>query len=452
VNAIKTRKIAAQPDPRDIGSSRTRLTSLERVLLLSGLVEIPLGVDKYLLYQEEHAALGAIGGFILSITLLCLIGLYVIWFIGRSKRVLAPQRPIFGIPLAIYICSVAISIFSAENRSLALCELFLLTQSYALFFYLANRIRDYEDIVFVICCFGFALLLQGGVMIGLKALGSAMWGHEVNFGPITFSVSSEGRTEGTLHSPVVAGSMMALMFLVPLPLFLATPSRHVRWFLGCSLAIGLVGLMFTQTRGAILAAILGTTVVGFGMLSRGWLPRWTLSMAIVGILVAAIPLVSVIQKRIVEGDEGSAESRVHLSMIALATIEKNPIFGNGAGNCHIACLKSANSPPYRSEWYFTIHCKYLVVWVETGLLGLLSFLLALGNGVRYGFVVWKRRSRLLSPLGLGCVAAVLGHSVHMFVDVFNSRPLVQILWALFGLMACLYQQTQAASTGKLVRD
>jgi hypothetical protein len=40
----------------------------------------------------------------------------------------------------------------------------------------------------------------------------------------------------------------------------------------------------------------------------------------------------------------------------------------------------------------------------------------------------------------------------MFVDVFNSRPLVQILWALFGLMACLYQQTQAASTGKLVRD
>jgi hypothetical protein len=451
VNAIKTRKIAARPDSPSAAPTRSRLTIVEKVLLGLGIVEIPFGIDKYLLIQQEHSEMGSIGGFVVSITSLCLIGLYAIWFNAISKRELTPQRLIFGIPLVIYLCAVAISIFSAENQTLVLCDLFLVTQAYALFFYLANRVRNYQDIVFVVCCFAFALVLQGLVMIGLKAAGSAMWGRRVDIGPIPFSVSTEGRTEGTLLSPVVAGSLMALMFLVPLPLFISTKSRLIWWFLGCSLAIGLVGLMFTQTRGAILSVILGTAMVAGGMFSRGWLPRWTLSTAIVGFLVAAIPLIGVIQKRIVEGDEGSAESRVHLSSIALATIEKNPILGHGAGNCHIACLEIASSPPFRSEWYYTIHCKYLVVWVETGLIGLLAFLLALGNGVRYGFVAWMRRSPFLSPLGLGCAAAVLGHSVHMFVDIFNSRAQVQMLWVLFGLLACLYQQT-SVSTRKLPRD
>ena len=130
---------------------------------------------------------------------------------------------------------------------------------------------------------------------------------------------------------------------------------------------------------------------------------------------------------------------MHLSLIALQTIKKQPIFGYGAGNCHLACLPVANSGAFRSEWYYTIHCKYLLVWVETGIIGLVSFLVVLGNSIRQGLFAWRQRDRYLSPLGLGCVAAIVGHMVHMLVDIFNSRSQVQTLWTILGITAAVYQ-------------
>ncbi len=128
-----------------------------------------------------------------------------------------------------------------------------------------------------------------------------------------------------------------------------------------------------------------------------------------------------------------------MTAIALQTIPQSPIFGHGAGNCHVACLPVANSADFRSEWYFTVHCKYLIVWIETGLVGLVAFLFVLGNGVRQGIVSWSQRHVILSPLGLGCAAAILGHSLHMIVDIFNSRPQVQTLWLVLGVAALTYR-------------
>ena len=154
--------------------------------------------------------------------------------------------------------------------------------------------------------------------------------------------------------------------------------------------------------------------------------------------MALLPILQVVQKRVIDSDAGSAESRVHLSSIAFQTIAKNPIFGYGAGNCHLACLPVANESEFRSEWYYTIHCKYLLVWIETGIFGLVAFVLVLLNGLRYGFVAWQQKRRNLSPLGLGCSAAIAGHMVHMIVDIFNARPQVQTLWIVLGVSAAVY--------------
>jgi O-antigen ligase len=423
-------------------AARTRLTVLERGLLLVGIVEIPLGIDKFFHYQQEFGTVGSVAGYNVSLTSICLLGLYATWILTVAKKQVVPQRILFGLPLLIYIGAVWLSVFSAENGHLAMNEAFLLWQAYGLFFYLANRVRDPKDFLFIGICFGLSLLIQGLVMIGLKAAGASMYDRRVDIGPIPFSVAIDGRTEGTLLSPVVAGSLMALMFLVQLPWFLTAKKKSARWFLGACLGAGLIGLLFTQTRGAILTVFVGSAIVGCGMLARGWLPRWTIWAAVAGIFMALIPLATVIEKRVVEGDEGSAESRVHLSAIAFQTIQQQPIFGHGAGNCYLACQNSANSPPYRSEWYYTIHCKYLVVWIETGLIGLVAFAAVLMNGFRYGLVTWMRRHPYFSPMGLGCAAALLGHGLHMFVDIFNSRAQVQMLWVVLGVVAALYQASK----------
>ena len=432
---------SARPEPLD-----GRLTLLERLLLAVTVWEIPLGIDKYLMYAEEHGTLGAVAGFSVSLASLCLVALYGLWFLGIGLRRMEPQRTILGVPQIAYLLLVALSILVAEVRHLALCELFLLLQAYAIFYYVANRIRSVQDLTFLIVCMAIGMGAQGLIMIGQKALGARLYGETIQISMLKFIVWEDGRTAGTLHSAVLAGSWLAILWLVVLPVFVVQRDWRWRAAFGVCLALGLLGMLFTQTRGAVLTVAFGAVLLGLSMFGRGWLPSWVVKIAAVGSLLALIPLAQVVQNRVLQGDEGSAESRVHLTAIALETIPRSPIFGHGAGNCHVACLPAANSATFRSEWYFTVHCKYLIVWIETGIVGLAAFGLILCNGVRQGVVAWTRRHPILSPLGLGCAAAIIGHSLHMFVDIFNSRPQVQTLWLVLGVTALTYRlATHAAS-------
>ena len=111
-----------------------------------------------------------------------------------------------------------------------------------------------------------------------------------------------------------------------------------------------------------------------------------------------------------------------------------------------AALPYANQAIYRAEWYYTIHSKYLLTWVETGLGGLVCFLLVLGTALIYAFRAWQSEDRLLAALGLAIVASLLGSMLHMVVDLFNSRAQVQLLWVFIGLAAALYRITYLAES------
>ena len=57
-------------------SETQRLSIFERLLLMAGIVEIPLQIDKYLMFHEYDSTFGALAGLNLSITTVSLIGLY----------------------------------------------------------------------------------------------------------------------------------------------------------------------------------------------------------------------------------------------------------------------------------------------------------------------------------------------------------------------------------------
>ncbi len=430
-----------------------RLSWHERAALGLGIFEIPIQLDKYLMFHQRDADLGAVAGFNVSITTLCLVYLYTFWFGAAAIHRRDRQRELlFGIPQIFYILTVALSVFAASVPLLAMFDLFLLVQAYALFFYLANRLRTYEDLVFSILMLAATMTMQSLLIFGLASLGRGAAGQDFRFGPVLLSVWPDGRIAGSLHSAVVAGSLLAILWLPVMALNLSVRSRR-DWILTAgAIAAGILALLLTQTRGAVLTVGVGTIVIGLGMQLRGWLPKWAIALAFVMAIAGAYPLAYIVQKRVMGDDEGSAESRKHLSLIAVETISKNPLFGYGAGNCHIACEPVANSGLYRSEWYYTIHCKYLLVWIETGIFGLIAFLLVLGNGLWQGLSAWAARDRLLSPLGLACTAAIAGHMVHMFVDIFNSRPQVETLWTVLGITAAIYQQAHQKKSERTSRQ
>ena len=423
--------------------ARTAMKELswpERFALALGIFEIPLQIDKYLMFHENDANQGAVAGINISITSMALAFLYLSWLSRLSQQRLARlAQPIIGVPMIIYLATILFSTLSAQLPLLSIFDFILVLQAYLLFFYLANRIRTRFDLtvcLLALCC---TLLFQSAIIFLVFAL--RIDDELLTFGPLTVLVWEGHRQGGTMQSPVLAGSTLALMWLPIAGLLIAKVSSNLRIIALVTSAASILSILLTQTRGAILTTFVGCTLIGMGMMVRGWLPKWTLAVSAALLCISLYPLWIVYEKRVKAGDGDSAVARKHLSLIALEMIEKRPIRGYGAGNCHLAGKRFADQGKYRSEWYYTIHCKYLLVWIETGLLGILSFLAVLGHGIKNGLVAWMQRDRLWSPLGLAVAAAIMGHAVHMAVDVFNSRTQVQMLWVILGISAAIYRLT-----------
>ena len=410
----------------------------EKGLLGVGILEIPLQLDKYFMFHERDADLGAVAGINVSVTTLSLIALYLLWIIWPSREGGKVRGNIdFGLPMVFYIGIVVLSVFAAQVKMLSVFDVALLTQSYALFFYIANRVRTRPDLKFLLGTFFVTALIQSFIIFGQKAIGESFYGQRVDFGPLALMVWEDGRPCSSMHSPVLAGSFLGLIWLPALAVLTTLEKGWIRILAVAMVILGGLAILITQTRGAILTTVVGSAAIGFACLKRGWFPKRLIVIGALMALIGVIPLMEVIEKRITAGDNGSAEARLHLAAIAKQMIERAPIFGVGAGNCHLVGQSFANQHEYRALWYYTVHCKYLVVWVETGLIGLIAFLFVVSNGIRAGMSAWFSRNRFLAPIGLGLAVAIAGHMLHMIVDIFNSRTQVQTLWALLGTVAAI---------------
>ncbi|MEM7783781.1 MAG: hypothetical protein AAF623_10540, partial [Planctomycetota bacterium] len=70
-------------------AAKTEVRSLhffEKALIGIGIFEIPLQLDKYLMYYTDDGMLGAVAGFNVSILLVCLVVLYWNWFLQVMAR------------------------------------------------------------------------------------------------------------------------------------------------------------------------------------------------------------------------------------------------------------------------------------------------------------------------------------------------------------------------------
>ena len=56
-----------------------------------------------------------------------------------------------------------------------------------------------------------------------------------------------------------------------------------------------------------------------------------------------------------------------------------------------------------------------------------------------GMAVLAAQRRLLSPLAFSLAVAIIGNMVHMFFDVFRSRPDVELLWVSAALIIAIYR-------------
>jgi putative inorganic carbon (HCO3(-)) transporter len=416
---------------------------VSRFLLALVVLDIPLQANKNFAYLEGVDEFGALGGFEISVTTIALVLLYVRWVLLLAASPAREQiRPAARIsrPLVWYLGFATLSTITAGDVSLSLRELFLLGELFLLYVYLVNWVRTSEDLRFVMAILLMGLAIESLMMVYGAYVGDTLW-----VGGLRIRVDTDAgvvRVGGTVGPPNSAAAYLTLLIAPALSVLLTNAARSTKVIATCCAALGAMAMVPTQSRGGWLAALLS---LGFLWIATARRDLRTLAVPIVtAILIALVVALAgdTITTRLTSDDQGSAQSRFPLMQTAMEIIRDQPILGVGPNNYSTAMKQYGAVYGYWGDWVYTVHNKFLLVWAETGLGGLVSFIWFLAATINLGWKGWSAGDPLWSPLALGFTGAVIGHAVHLNLDMFNARSQVELLWVVAALLAVIHAGAQ----------
>jgi O-antigen ligase len=413
---------------------------LRYVLLAAVVFDIPFAFDIYLGWNPAYGHIGTIAGFNLSITTFAILGLYVLWFLDsifkkRGEDVPHLRLSPAGIPLLLYVIVTGLSIFSASEAWFTIYEVNLLIQMFFLFLYIASTFRTQQDVLALISIMLIVFCIEGLYLVWQR------------FGPTRAYILAYAndvynyRVYGHLVSPNIAGAYFSFGLTISLALLLM-PVRYYYKLLGVvAFGITTFALFLTLSRGGWAAAGISIGVLSLFMVMRGWLSiRIPTLIVIIGLVIMML-FPDIILTRLFGDDGGAAEGRFPLNELAIDMATDNLLLGVGANNFAYV-MPDYLGPEFTRIWVYTVHNKYLLVWSEVGTFGLISFVSFLLVTLGCAWRVWRIGHRFYSVLALALLGAVAGHAVHLSVDIFNNRPIVQMLWMFSGLIMALYAMTR----------
>jgi putative inorganic carbon (HCO3(-)) transporter len=404
---------------------------IRRLLLLIVVFDIALQWGINLHWDAAAASQGALGGLEISVTTLALTGLYALWFVDWLIRPAKTARVAWraAVPLLLYVSFTVFSIVVAANPTLSLFEVVLLLQSLLVFLYVASQSRSESDVRFIAGALVLCMLFEGIVTL-------ASWrGFELG-GLGLHTTRDAGRVGGTVGSPNTAASFFATLLPLAIMYLMMPVGRVWKRIAVAAVAVGTVSLLLTLSRGGWIAFGTSMIIIAVALSRRGGndLRRLVPILLVAGLVL--LPFVGVISARFTQSDQGSGGSRVPLIQLTQGLVEHHPVTGVGVNNVGIVMRESA-SLDFGRDWIYTVHNKYLLVWAEAGIGALLAFLWFLVATVRRGLASWRGSDPYLGPLGLALAAAICGEMVQMLVEIFQSRPQVQLLWLIAGLLVAI---------------
>jgi O-antigen ligase len=259
----------------------------------------------------------------------------------------------------------------------------------------------------------------------------------------------QGRFTGGGGDPnVQAAGFVATMFLIMglIPMY---RRRAVRVALVLAFALVTVGFLATQSRGGLLA------LLAAAILAMVLAPRYR--RRILGLLVIVAAAVAVLLasqpgalSRITNFGGGSS-GRGDLWRVALDVFYNHPFAGVGAGNfqaveSHFVLRPGSISRiEYLTDVPHLVHNTYLQLLAETGIVGLIGFLIVVAGSLHASWLAVKRFEARRRPEFADLARAVMLGTVGMLVALFFISDGDDVrLWVLMAMGPALL--TLAAHT------
>ncbi|MCX6762755.1 MAG: O-antigen ligase family protein [Candidatus Moranbacteria bacterium] len=237
----------------------------------------------------------------------------------------------------------------------------------------------------------------------------------------------DGRLKILWDSPNQLAMFLAVPFLIGL--FFSLRERNVNKKRLYVLSLVLTGLIlyYTLSYGAWLAIAVALIVIFWLKYRKKEQKKYLVIFAM--ILLVALAWASVYKYKSIAnlGERSSLASREMIWKSAGLMIENNPIFGIGPGNFQEKYLEYQKYFPPYLEWSVPQpHNIFLAFWLESGLVGLISFLILLFYFFRDNKKAIQANHEI-SILLLGIMIYIL---VHGLIDTTYWRnDLAVVFWA-----------------------
>jgi len=222
-------------------------------------------------------------------------------------------------------------------------------------------------------------------------------------------------------------SFLTVVFFILLGALLKTKKTSLKIILGLLGILVTATILFTRSRGAWLAFLLINLLFGFIFYRKKKINLAYSMYIIIPFFIIAIFWLSPLTERLFYSFKiGGDSDRLKVWRISLSIFKGSPLIGTGIG-----LFMDRLPPPLVGPTY--AHNCYLQILVETGIIGLFSFLVFLGTIIKEGFV---RIIRDFDELFLGLFSAFLAFLIHSFFDTqLYSLKLSILFWLLASFVA-----------------
>src|SRR3990167_189991 len=216
--------------------------------------------------------------------------------------------------------------------------------------------------------------------------------------------------------------------------------KKVKIYLILSSILFAAAIILSGSRGAILAFIVGLIFfIGYTSYLRVGSRIRALLNKIFLFLVAVFILINLILVSKTASNPGqffnqpyfnTINSRFCLWQKSSQILTQNPVFGTGLSSFRQV---SQNFPVCKTDLAIYPHNIFLNFWLETGVLGLSSFLVLI-------FILWSRLNRSRNFIAAGVLAAVIYIFIHGIVDVpYFKNDLSSEFWVLVAISVWINQ-------------
>lgn len=422
----------------------------EKMLLYLSVVLTSVVFGFFPVFIESAAAFPwPIRGFRITIFEVVFLLMFVSWLLRLSLNQALKVRfyPWVTIPfLLIWLISAAGLSRAVMPGVIKVENLWVLLESWLIFLYFANNIRDRQMVINILL-----VLLATGVLQALLGLGQfftggtlglTIFGEGESYMMMQAGVGYVSRVMGTFGHPNALAGYLVMLFLINLALFWAPIAPRLKILLIPMFLLISCTLTLTFSRGAWLALGLSGMVTVYLCIARRS-RRLVLSLLValflmVVFFVTSMGVITPLRERLFEEDYGAARSRVPMSQVALTIISQHPWLGVGLGDYTAAAPYYDKTKEGISITFpYPVHNEFMLIAGELGIPALVLFLVMLG----YIFIQLLRFSRsredpILPYIAIALAGSYLGWFIFQQTR-FDYVLLKNSFWLLAGLSLAL---------------